>query len=329
MINFCTLFDSRYLSRGLLMYESLVKHEPESWVYIVAFDERAFKILSSLKLQKATIIPLEEFENADLLSIKNSRSRAEYCWTCTSSVIEYIFSRYGVPSCTYLDADLFFYMSPRVLIDELQDGKTVLITEHRFSMLARVFEQRRAGRFCVQFITFINTPGSRAILKKWISQCIDWCFARYEDGKFGDQKYLDTWPADYPEVHILENHGGGIAPWNARQYNFTKIENRIFGKVINETIRFNVVFFHFHFVRFMTNGYVDLGWNRIPGAVTEIFYKNYIQEIINREKLLEEVYPDYKMTLYTEKPSGIKESLKYFYKKLTKFNIVKMPIWPI
>ena len=306
------------------MYESLVKHEPDSCLYIVAFDELAFKILSSLNLEKAAIIPLKEFENADLLNVKGSRNRAEYCWTCTSSVIEYILVKYNVQSCTYLDADLFFYHSPEILLKELKNGKTVLITEHRFSGLARIFEQKRAGRFCVQFITFTNTHNSRAILQKWIGQCIDWCYSRYEDGKFGDQKYLDPWPDEYPEVQVLENHGGGIAPWNARQYLFFGREDRISGTVKNEKDKFDVVFFHFHYVKLLKIGYADLGWNRIPEKVLDIFYKPYIQKILNTEKFLEEKYPEYKMTLANETPSGMKETLKYHFKKTVKFNLVKL-----
>jgi hypothetical protein len=325
MLNFCTLFDSRYLSRGLLMYESLVKHEPGSHLYIVAFDHLALNILSQLNLEKATVIPLHDFENEDLLRVKNSRSIAEYCWTCTSSVIEYVLKKYKVDSCTYVDADLYFYSSARILTEELQNGKTVLITDHRFSRLARLLEQKRAGRFCVQFITFINTPGSRSILRKWIGQCIDWCYSRYEDGKFGDQKYLDSWPEEYPEVHILENHGGGIAPWNARQYDFEIKDGSINGNVKENNIKFEVVFFHYHFVKFSNNNYADLGWNRIPENTIKLFYKPYIRELLNKERFLEKAYPEYKMTLVNGSSSSAREFIKNTYKKISRFNLIKLP----
>ena len=67
----------------------------------------------------------------------------------------------------------------------------MLITEHRYSRLSKIYAEKRAGRFCVQFITFNQDEESRKILLTWQAQCIDWCYARYEDGKFGDQKYLD------------------------------------------------------------------------------------------------------------------------------------------
>ena len=69
-----------------------------------------------MKLNKATIISLKEFEDEELLRIKPSRSIAEYCWTCTSSTILYVLEKYKVESCTYLDADLFFYSSPSPII---------------------------------------------------------------------------------------------------------------------------------------------------------------------------------------------------------------------
>lgn len=326
MMNFCTLFDSAYLSRGLVMYDSLKMHTRDFHLYIFAFDSISNKILKELELEFATIISLEEFENSRLLSVKASRTKAEYCWTCTSSVIDYILENYNVPSCTYLDADIFFYASPQILLNELKEDKTVLITEHRFSKIARLIEQKRAGRFCVQFITFFNTKESRKILDKWISQCIEWCYARYENGKFGDQKYLDSWPEEYSNVHILKNPGGGIAPWNARQYDFEKNGNSIAGTTLHSKERFDVVFFHFHFVRLLHSGYSDLGWNRLGNNVVRLFYKPYIQTLIEKENDLEKRFSSYKISCYKPNPVGVRENIKHIYKTFTKFNLIKTQI---
>lgn len=324
MTYFCTLFDSFYLSRGLMLYDSLKENIDRFHIYIFAFDLLSFNILIDLKLEHATIISLREFENEDLLNVKSSRTRAEYCWTCTSSVIEFVLDNYDVPSCTYLDADLFFYKSPQILLNELNGAKNVMITEHRFSKFAGLLEQKRAGRFCVQFITFNNAPDSRLILKKWISQCIEWCYARYENGKFGDQKYLESWPDEYPNVHILENKGGGVAPWNAIQFKFTKENNIISGLPQEENNKFEVVFFHFHYIKILLTGCADLGWNRLQKNVIEIFYKPYLQELIKKEKFLQDIFTAYKTVYVSEKTGGLKEAIKYLYKNLTRFNLIKL-----
>jgi len=305
------------------MYDSLKAHTPCFHLYIFAFDNLAYDILTKLKLENTTIISLKEFENDDLLGVKSSRTRAEYCWTCTSSTIDYVFETYNVPSCSYLDADLFFYASPEILINEIPKSKSVLITEHRFSEFARIFEQKRAGRFCVQFITFNNIIESRAILKKWALQCIDWCYARYEGGKFGDQKYLDTWPDEYPNVHILEHQGGGVAPWNIRQYSFSDSERKIIGADRKTKDKFDLVFFHFHFVRIMADGYADLGWNRLAKQDIDLFYIPYIHKIIEKERLLEALFPEYKQVFASPDTNGIREKLKNLYKNVTHFNLIK------
>src|SRR5512133_3761339 len=85
LINFCTLFDSFYLSRGLAMYESLKKQSASFHLFIFAFDELSYNILIDLKLDDVTVISLSEFETPELIEVKKSRSVAEYCWTCTPS----------------------------------------------------------------------------------------------------------------------------------------------------------------------------------------------------------------------------------------------------
>lgn len=324
MYNFCTLFDSFYLSRGLAMYESLKSHLDKFHLYFFAFDDLSLKILKNLNLENSTIISLQEFETPELLEVKPLRTKAEYCWTSTSSTIEYVLNNYNVQNCTYIDADLFFYNSPSVLIDELKDEKTVLISEHRYSMISRLFEEKRAGRFCVQFITFGNDEKSRIVLRRWKDQCIDWCYARYEDGKFGDQKYLDKWPSLYKNVKISENIGGGVAPWNIKQYIFLRGDDKLTGVDIKTGKHFDLIYYHFHFVRFMDNRYVDLGWNVIPKDSLNDLYRNYINTIIKIESDLEKSFNDYKTVYYSTKTSDLKDYVKQMIKTISGFNLFKL-----
>ena len=325
MISFCTLFDSAYLSRGLVLYDSLKKYSPDFHLYIFAFDDLCYNILVSLSLENATIISLKMLENNDLLEAKKSRTKAEYCWTCTSSAIDYVLTNYNVPACTYIDADLCFFNSPSVLCEELNDEKSVLITEHRYSKIAGLYEKRRAGRFCVQFITFVDNPESRMVLSDWKNKCIKWCYNRYEDGKFGDQKYLDEWPGKYKNIQIMRHLGGGVAPWNVGQYKIFMEDNSLYGIEKATKRKFDLIFFHFHFVRFHEEGHVDLGWNYISQSIKEIIYYPYILKIVETEKLLSKLNPEYRTSFHKNNPENLKDIFKSFFKSVSKYNIVKIP----
>ncbi len=326
MNNFCTLFDSFYLTRGLAMYESLMEHSSGFHLYIFAFDELSYKILTDLNLKHVTLIPLGDFETEELLEVKSGRSKAEYCWTCTPSVIYHVIRRFNVAECTYLDADLFFYSDPGVLIAELHTNKkNVLITGHRYSFLPRLYEEKRAGIFCVQFMTFGNEESSLIVLDKWRKQCIEWCFARHEEGKFGDQKYLDEWPQLYDNVHILEHQGGGIAPWNLTDYIFRQSGNAVTVRKRASSISFNVVFFHYQYVKFLKDGNFDIGWYIIPSLVKKLFYRKYILKLVELEDSVAGKYPEYG-TGYSDLPSGggIKDSIKKIMKRRFGYNILKI-----
>jgi hypothetical protein len=309
------------------MYESLNRHSDRFHLYIFAFDDISFEILKKLDLQNVTVIPLSEFETPELLEVKNERSKAEYCWTCTPSTISYVFDNYNVSLCTYLDSDLVFYSDPSVLIEEMIDhNKNVLITEHRFSYLPRLYEEKRAGRFCVQFVTFSNEQNSREILDKWRLQCINWCYARYEDGKFGDQKYLDNWQLNYPNIHVLQHQGGGIAPWNIQKYSFIKDENSIKGKVKQTGNSFNVIFFHFQYVKFLESGSYDIGWYLIPGSLKKLFYTPYLKKLEDIEHKLQKLFLNYLTGFTSYKFDSIKNILKTGFKKVIGYNIMKIEI---
>lgn len=277
MLNFCTLFDSGYLLKGLALYESLNKHCDNFHLYIFVFDNKSYSILKKLNLSRVTVISLSEFEDKELLKIKPSRSRAEYCWTCTPSIILYSLKKFNLSQCTYLDADIFFFSSPNILLDELKDD-SVLITEHRYT--PAYDQSSTSGKYCVQFIAFKNNKEGLKVLFWWRKACIKWCYARFEHNKFGDQKYLDDWSKCFKGIHVLQHLGGGVAPWNVQQYEFVRIKNQIIGRDKITKRKFMLIFYHFH----------GLNIYRILNFLTSIVSKSYyinraIKQLIYQEYL--------------------------------------------
>lgn len=312
MLNFCTLFDSNYLTRGLALYYSLEKHCAEFHLYIFAFDENCYHVLKKINLSKATIISLTEFEDEELLKVKSSRNKVEYCWTSTSSTILYVLQKYKVEMCTYLDADIFFYSSPKPIFDEL-GTKSILITEHRYS--PQYNKEVKSGKYCVQFITLKNDENGLKALKWWRERCIEWCYARYEDGKFGDQLYLNDWTERFEGVHVLQHLGGGIASWNVQQYKFSFENNRLIGTKNQSSKKFEVIFYHFHYLRFFTNGKVELGRRVLTQNVIDIFYKPYIRELNKLKSQIQSLDSTVKSNGLTEQSISWKTPILFLYRK--------------
>lgn len=283
MLNFCTLFDSNYILFGLNMYYSLAKTCGSFHLYIFAFDDKSYTVLVELKLPHTTILSLSDLEDEDLQRIKPTRNKAEYCWTCTPATVLYSIKKFNLDHCTYVDADLYFYSDPKILVKEMNDN-SVLITSHRYT--PKYDQSKQNGIYCVQFVTFKNTSQGLKVLQWWRDACIVWCFARLEGGKFGDQKYLDDWPSRFKGVHELQHLGGGVAPWNVQQYDLNIQSLDIYGEEIKTASKFKLVFYHFHGMRLLEGRKVDLCNYALTENTKKIIYHPYLLELEKIRKLL-------------------------------------------
>lgn len=256
---FCTLFDSNYLDKGLAMFRSLVRTAKTFHIYVLAMDLKCEEILLDYAYENMTVISLREFVPAmGLTEIQQMRPRGEFCWTCSCHLIDYVLTRLGEPICTYVDSDLLFYQDPQCLIDEMGE-KTVQIVEHRFdnSIHDRKYLES-SGRYCVQFNTFKNTPDALELLRWWEKQCVDSCSANADGKVFGDQKYLDGWELK-ENVSILQNLGGGVAPWNIGQYRLVGGSGGDISMVRKKDgKRFSLVFYHFHQITYLSQNRVNI-----------------------------------------------------------------------
>jgi hypothetical protein len=222
--------------------------------------------LRELALPDVRLLPLAEVETDELRRVKAGRTVGEYCWTITPFAPQFVLDRApDAKRVTYLDADLFFFDRPSKLLDAMiSDGTQVLITPHAYS--PEYDTAKKYGIYCVQFISFSNTPDARAVLHWWQQRCIEWCFARDEDGKFGDQKYLDDWPERFAgRIHVLAQPELALGPWNANRF------------VHDETSV--PVFFHFHGLRIIAPSRIQMyaGYRITPHA--RRFYSSYVNAL--------------------------------------------------
>lgn len=267
MEHYVTLFDGMFLPQGIALHLSLQRHAGPHTLWVVCVDDQAMQTLTRLNLPSVRLLKLSDFEGPQLKDVKSSRTRAEYCWTLTPFSPRFVFKEEPAAArVTYVDADLWFRKNPAIIFQEFEASrKQVLITEHAY---APEYDQTAtSGRFCVQFVTF-NRLGGESVRKWWEERCLEWCHARYEEGKFGDQMYLDVWPDRFGNsVHILSDKELMLAPWNATRFPYARS-----------------VCWHFHGLRVVNrigrSKYgVDCGEYPIPPVTMKYVYREYVKDL--------------------------------------------------
>lgn len=289
MEHYVTIFDSGFMPQGLALHHSLVKQAGSFTLWVICVDELAKQYLDQRALKGIKTIALKDVETPDLLRVKGDRSRAEYCWTLTPFAPKIVFDRdLSISRVTYLDADLFLLKNPSPIFSEFEkSNKSVLITDHAYD--PDYDHSASSGQYCVQFMTFRCDESGERVRKWWQDRCIDWCFARSEDGKFGDQKYLDSWPEMFQdEVHVLNKLDAILAPWNAKRFPYS-----------------SAIAWHFHGLRILKNNKILLFKKYyVPEVVINYVYEPYIAKLLEINSAL-----PYKV-LQANKPSILSTSIR-------------------
>ena len=282
--NFCTYFDYNYLTRGLVLYHSLALYcQYPFTLWILCFDSETYQTLDNLHLSGVSLIALEQFEAGDLelRRAKAGRSLVEYFWTCTPSLPLFILNNHPeVQLITYLDADLCFYADPMPIYDEMGDG-SILIIDHRYPS-ELTYLAAAAGVYNVGLLAFRRDERGLACLHWWRDRCMEWCFTHFEDGKFGDQKYLDDWPQRFAGVVILMQKDAGLAPWNAIQYIIDWKDGRF---TVDDA---PLIFYHFHSFKSIARNIVQPTEHcyRLSPLLIEHLYFPYARALQEKEREL-------------------------------------------
>ena len=262
MRHYCTYFDTHYMLRGLTLYRSLQEHEGDFVLWVLCCDDLSFENLRKLDRPNLRPVRLSEVEAFEprLLEARANRSHVEYLWTLSPIWPLYLLERDpSIETITYLDADLFFYASPQPVFEEIGDA-SISIFSHRH--LPEDLHLADNGIYNVGWCGFARDEIALRCLEKWREQCLEWCYANSDTGLYGDQKYLDEWPALYGDaLCVVEHVGAGIAPWNWTRYRFDKVGRTLTCEGVP------LIFFHFHGLRIFNSWLYDTFYTTNTHAV--------------------------------------------------------------
>jgi hypothetical protein len=287
---YCTMFDRNYVTRGLALYGSLLRHRKESRLVVLCLDATTYDILTSLALQNMEPVSLSSLEESDpeLSRTRPQRTAVEYYFTCKPVLLKFIAEKYtDAQRITYLDSDLFYFSDPEPLELEYA-GSAVALTPHRFP--TRLAGRNQYGRFNAGWVSVSCGEEGRRFIDWWRARCIEWCRLKVQEDRFGDQKYLNRVPTLFSRVTILDHAGANLAPWNLEGLEIHRTED---GVVVEGR---PLVFFHFHglrrvLFRIYDSGLYGYGVNLSP-QVRHGIYRPYFADLALAENRVSRLSAD-------------------------------------
>jgi hypothetical protein len=220
----CTVLSKDYLIQGLALYNSLKRHTKLFQLWILCVDDTAYSLLEKMNLAGVTLVSLKNIRDKKLAKIERERKLYEFCWTLKASFIFYLLkNNYNLDSILYMDADLYFFKDARRIFSEWAEH-SIFLTKLWYSKKW----ERKLGRYSAGLVGFKRDKAGISCLRSWRKQCLNWCYDRYENGLWGDQKYLNEWPRKFPKVKISDNKGINAGSWNVRRGARVHTENEVF-----------------------------------------------------------------------------------------------------
>jgi hypothetical protein len=292
--NFCTIVTSEYLPKVLALYLSLKKNAAGFHLWICCMDYFVYDILNKINLSNVTLITLENIEDNELLSIKSYRYTHEYCWTLKAPLILHIFKYYkDIDSLLYIDADTYLFSSPEKLFSRLKNF-SVLLTMHNFNNDFKCLYSKK-GYYNAGIIGFRRDSNALRCISWWRDRCIEWCYDKIEDGKFGDQKYLMQFRKRFDGVYRERMVGANAAMWNLNEHSIREHQGKV---QVNEK---DLIFYHFSALLICSEWEYGM-WRWYYPEVDEnakrLIYLPYAKDLYNAIQMIKRVFEDVHTLFY-------------------------------
>lgn len=212
---YCTYLDSAYLARGIAMLDSLCRYDATADILALALDELCANVLRQRYVKRVRVIETETIHAFEprLRDIRRQRSAWAYYATQKPALARFAMESGPPPeSLMYIDADTWFFSDPSAMFEEI-GGASVGLSPNRFHTATE--HLAIYGLYGAGCVYWRNDETGRRCVDDWREDCLNWCGEQPQpDGRFMNQGYLTRWPERYPSVHVMQQPGSNLGPWN-------------------------------------------------------------------------------------------------------------------
>ncbi len=295
--HFTTVVSSNYVYKFLAMQSSLDRCCADYHLFALCVDQEAYSTLKRIPLRNLTLLNAADFETGELLVAKNNRNNHEYCWTLKPFMLNYAVKNYkDTRYFAHIDADLYFFSDPIQIINENPEA-SLFITDHNNSERF-LFCYESAGIYNTGFVGCKNNEIAEAAVGWWYMKCLEKCslVANREEDIYGDQKYIEKWPALFPGVHPVRTKGANVAQWNIEGLYIHDREGMVFAN--NDPM----IFYHFSGFSIIDRREYSLStFYKIDTNPLNLIYRPYMRELYKQIETAGKWVPEFKVGMIERK----------------------------
>jgi hypothetical protein len=207
---FCCVADSQYVPFFFALLQNLRKvHSGPLEVHFLAVDALAEDLVRAELGGEVHFYRLETVWEPEELDRILARPVSLRALSSKARLLLRARENSSAEALFLLDLDMYFFRSPAHLNQAFGDSHTLLFPQwsDRFTWarLHGVFNSGMVGA----------RKGSETLLSWWSKACWISCELDVENGRFGDQAFIDHALCQFTGVRVYKGHDEDVAPWNS------------------------------------------------------------------------------------------------------------------
>lgn len=228
-LRFCCIADEKYLPFFAGLVENLLEvHGDNLEAHLLGLGNQTAQAASSLFPRlKLHTYSLEDIWTLEELEQVKAYSVGLRAVSSKPRLLRHLINNFGAEPIFFFDLDLFFFRSPRALIENLGDASVLL-----FPQWSDRFEWMRFhGMFNTGLI--VAKRGAEPLMDWWAKQCLNGISYDISTGHYMDQACLELGILYFDGIKIGKRLDENVAPWNRKTLKVTSDPYKPWRLVLN------------------------------------------------------------------------------------------------